>query len=45
MKSLGSQHIHKEIKLQKGMKGIDKILCKTDLIRGKKSLVLEPGTS
>ena len=29
--SLCSRHIHKDIKLQKGMKGIDQILCKTDL--------------
>ena len=30
--TLGSRHIHKEIKLQKAMNGVDKILCKTDLI-------------
>ena len=29
-KRLGSRHIHKEIKLPKGTKGVDKILCKTD---------------
>ena len=29
-KRSGSRHIHKEIKLQEGMKGIDNILCKTD---------------
>ena len=31
-KRLGSRHIHKEIKLQKAMNGMDRILCKTDLI-------------
>ena len=32
-KCLGSRHIHiKEIKLQKAMNGIDKILCKMDPI-------------
>ena len=31
-KRLGSRHIHKEIKLQKSMSGMDRILCKTDLI-------------
>ena len=31
-KRLGSQHIHKEIKLQKPMNGRDRILCKTNLI-------------
>ena len=30
-KCLGSRHIHKEIKLQDGKKGIKYILCKTDL--------------
>ena len=30
-KCLGSQHIHKDIKLQEGMNRIDYILCKTDL--------------
>ena len=30
-KRLGIQHIHKEIKLQGGMNGIDYILCKMDL--------------
>ena len=29
---LGSRHIHKEIKLQNAMNGIDRILCKKDLI-------------
>ena len=35
-KRLGSRHIDKEIELQEGMKGIDNILCKTNLnlIRG-----------
>ena len=31
-KRLGSRHIHKEIKLQKAMNGMDRVLCKTDLI-------------
>ena len=31
-KRLGSQHFHKEIKLQKAMNGMDRILCKIDLI-------------
>ena len=31
-KCLGSRHIHKEIKLQKSMNGMDMILCKTDII-------------
>ena len=31
-KRLGSRHIHKEIKLQKTLNGMDKILCKTDFI-------------
>ena len=31
-KRLGSRHIHKEIKLQKAMNGMDRILCITDLI-------------
>ena len=31
-KRLGSQQIHKEIKLQKVMNGLDRTLCKTDLI-------------
>ena len=30
-KRLGSRLIHKEIKLQKAMNGMDTILCKTDL--------------
>ena len=30
-KRLGSRHIHKEIKLQEGLKVIDYILCKTGL--------------
>ena len=29
---LGSRHIHKEIKLQNALNGIDRILCKKDLI-------------
>ena len=35
-KRLGSRHIHKEIKSQEDMNGIDYILCKADvnLIRG-----------
>ena len=32
LKHLCSQHIYKEIKLQKGINGIDKIVCKMDLI-------------
>ena len=28
--TFSSRHIHKEIKLQKSMNGIDKFLCKTD---------------
>ena len=32
-KRLGSRHIHKEIKLRKGMNEIDKIICKKDLKR------------
>ena len=32
-KCLCSLHFHKEIKLQKAMNGIHKILCKTDLKR------------
>ena len=31
-KRLGSRHIHKEIKLQKTMNRMDRIVCKTDLI-------------
>ena len=31
-KRLGSQHIHKEIKLQKAMNRMDRILCKTNPI-------------
>ena len=31
-KRLGSRHIHKEIKLRKIIIGMDRILCKTDLI-------------
>ena len=31
-KRLGSRHIHKEIKLQKAMNGMDRVLCKTDQI-------------
>ena len=31
-KRFGSRHIHKEIKLQKTMKGMGRILYKTDLI-------------
>ena len=31
-KRSGSRHIHKEIKIQKAMKGMGRILCKTDLI-------------
>ena len=31
-KWLGSPHIHQEIKLQKALNGIDRILCKTDII-------------
>ena len=31
-KRLGIRHIHKEIKLQKAVNGMDMILCKTDLI-------------
>ena len=31
-KRLGSRHIHIEIKLQKAMNGMDRVLCKTDLI-------------
>ena len=31
-KRLCSRHIHKEIKLQKAMNGMDRTLCKTDLI-------------
>ena len=31
-KRLGSRHIHKEIKLQKALNGMDRILCKTGLI-------------
>ena len=30
-KRLGSRCIHKEIKLQKAMNGMDRILCKTEL--------------
>ena len=30
-KRMGSRHIQKLIRLQEGMNGIDKILCKTDL--------------
>ena len=29
-KRLGSRHIHKEIKLQKAMNRMDRILCKPD---------------
>ena len=28
---VGSRHIHKEIKLLKTMKGMDRIMCETDL--------------
>ena len=31
-KRLGSRHIHKEINLQKSVNGMNRILCKTDLI-------------
>ena len=31
-KRLGSRHIHTKIKLEKAMNGMDRILCKTDLI-------------
>ena len=31
-KCLGSQRIHKKVKLQKAMNRLDSILCKTDLI-------------
>ena len=30
-KRLGSRHIHKEMKIQNGTKGVVNILCKTDL--------------
>ena len=32
LKRLGSRHIHKVIKLQGAMNGMDRILCKEDLI-------------
>ena len=31
-KRLGSRHIHNEVELQKAMNGLDRVLCKTDLI-------------
>ena len=43
-KHLGSQHIHKEIKLQEAMNRIERILCKTGLIFIRRYLIFKCNT-